>query len=78
MPESGRVKFFDDRKGWGVIVGDDGQDFIAHAKEIRSMFKTLERGEVVIFEVKISPRGQRRALNIRRQWQEQQTIKQEG
>jgi CspA family cold shock protein len=64
MPE-GRVKWFNDKKGYGFISRDDGDDVFVHFSEI-SMdgFKTLSENQAVTFEIKDGPRGPQ-AINVK-------------
>jgi len=61
----GRVKWFNDKKGYGFISRDDGDDVFVHFSEI-SMdgFKTLSENQEVTFEIKDGPRGPQ-AINVR-------------
>lgn len=44
------VKWFDTRKGYGFIVGDDGQDYFVHYSQIQADgYKTLHTDERVSF-----------------------------
>ena len=57
MPE-GRVKWFNEQKGYGFISRDDGDDVFVHFSEIQSDgFKTLAENQEVTFEIKEGPRG---------------------
>jgi CspA family cold shock protein len=57
MPE-GRVKWFNEQKGYGFISRDDGDDVFVHFSEIQSEgFKTLAENQEVTFEIKEGPRG---------------------
>lgn len=55
----GRVKWFDAKKGYGFISGDDGTDYFVLWSEIRMPgYRTLEAGQAVEFDVRRD--GQRR------------------
>ena len=63
---SGKVKWFDNKKGFGFIAQDSGQDvFVHHSSILGSGFKTLNEGEEVIFDVVSSDRGLK-AENVKR------------
>jgi CspA family cold shock protein len=55
----GKVKWFNDLKGYGFITSDmNSQDLYVHHSEIKkSGYKTLRVGEEVEFEVAESPQG---------------------
>jgi CspA family cold shock protein len=54
----GKVKWFDERKGYGFISRDDGDDIFVHFSEIKSEgFKTLTENQEVSFEIKEGPKG---------------------
>jgi len=55
---SGKVKWFDSRKGFGFIAGESGQDvFVHHTSILGAGFKTLDEGEEVTFETIASGKG---------------------
>lgn len=57
MPE-GRVKWFDNRKGFGFIEQESGEDVFVHYTTIQGDgFRTLNDGEMVKFEVIQGPKG---------------------
>ncbi len=63
---SGKVKWFDNKKGFGFIAQDSGQDvFVHHTSIIGSGYKTLNEGEPVIFEAIPSDKGLK-AQNVQR------------
>jgi CspA family cold shock protein len=67
MPR-GKVKWFNNKKGFGFIADPEGGDFdvFVHYSEIRTDgFKTLEEGDTVEFEIAPSERGPK-ALNVTR------------
>ena len=47
----GKVKWFNQEKGFGFIVGSDAKEYFVHYTQIRAEgFKTLEEGNLVNFE----------------------------
>jgi CspA family cold shock protein len=64
--ESGKVKWFDDKKGYGFIEKEDGTDvFVHHTAILGTGFKTLKDGEEVEFEVTQGPKG-KQAANVKK------------
>jgi CspA family cold shock protein len=63
---SGKVKWFDNRKGFGFIAQDSGQDvFVHHSSIVGQGFKTLNEGDPVSFDVITSDKGLK-AQNVQR------------
>ncbi|MBL9168574.1 MAG: cold shock domain-containing protein [Verrucomicrobiales bacterium] len=63
---SGKVKWFDNKKGYGFILNDAGQDVFVHHTSIKGAgFKTLQEGETVDYELVDSDKGPK-ALNVQR------------
>ena len=57
MPE-GKVKWFNDQKGFGFIEQDGGKDLFVHYASITGEgFKTLSEGQRVSFEVEETSKG---------------------
>jgi len=63
----GRVKWFNDEKGWGFIKQDTGPDVFVHYSQIQGDGRRrLYEDEVVEFEIKEGPKGLQ-AVNVTRQ-----------
>lgn len=57
MPK-GRVKWFNDKKGYGFIEQENGEDVFVHFSAVQGDgFKTLGEGQEVEFEVSDGPKG---------------------
>ena len=55
---TGRVKWFNDSKGFGFIVNEDGKDVFVHFSAIQGDgYKTLHEGQAVLFECVEGPKG---------------------
>ena len=58
MSITGKVKWFNDAKGYGFIERDGGSDVFAHFSAIQGNgFRTLEEGDAVEFEIVDGPKG---------------------
>jgi len=63
---SGKIKWFDNQKGFGFIAQNAGQDvFVHHTAIMGEGYKTLNEGDEVSFEVVPSDRGLK-AQNVQR------------
>jgi len=63
---SGKVKWFDNKRGFGFIAGDAGKDvFVHHSCILGGGYKTLVEGEAVQFDLVTSDKGPK-ALNVQR------------
>ena len=55
---SGKVKWFDSKKGYGFIAQDTGEDVFVHFSNIAGAgFRNLENGDEVTFDVVQGPKG---------------------
>ena len=62
----GKVKWFNESKGYGFITQDGGEDVFVHYSAITGDgFRTLKEGEAVEFEVTRGPKGLQ-AANVRK------------
>ncbi|HOO74491.1 MAG TPA: cold-shock protein [Tepiditoga sp.] len=62
----GKVKWFDPKKGFGFVTGEDGNDVFVHYTSIEGDgFKTLEENMEVSFEIVDGQKGPQ-AANVKR------------
>lgn len=59
---TGKVKFFNETKGFGFITDENGKDFFVHVSATPS---NLQQGEAVSFDVEEGKKGPQ-AVNVRR------------
>ena len=60
----GKVKWFNNQKGYGFITTEDGKDvFLHHSALSGEGFKTIEQGQEVEFDVNVGPKGEQ-AVNV--------------
>ena len=60
----GVVKWFNEKKGYGFLSQEDGDDVFVHYSSIQGEgFKTLKEGDAVEFEVQEGPKGPQ-AVNV--------------
>jgi CspA family cold shock protein len=59
---NGKVKFFNDQKGFGFIAGDDGKDYFFHHSSVPVGVR-LADNEAVTFDVTDGDRGPK-AINV--------------
>ena len=58
MRLTGRVKWFNNTKGYGFIQQDSGEDVFVHYSAIQEQgFKSLDEGQPVEFEITQGPKG---------------------
>lgn len=64
MRLTGKVKWFNDAKGYGFIERPDGDDVFVHYTAIQGTgFRSLSEGQEVEFEVVEGPKG-KQAANV--------------
>ena len=57
MPQ-GTVKWFNNKRGWGFIVKEDGEDIFVHYSAIKGEgFRSLDEGQRVQFEIEEGEKG---------------------
>jgi cold shock protein len=55
---TGRVKWFDENKGYGFILNDRGQDVFVHYTSIRGDgYRALAEGQIVEYDEDVTPKG---------------------
>jgi CspA family cold shock protein len=59
----GKVKWFNDKKGYGFILPDGGGEdiFVHHSSIVAEGFRTLVEGQSVQYEAVRSPKGMQAA-----------------
>jgi len=61
----GRVKWFNDAKGYGFIEQEGGEDVFVHFSNIQGRgYRSLKEGQIVQFDIEQTPKGLR-AINVR-------------
>ncbi len=57
MPQ-GTVKWFNNKRGWGFIVKEDGEDIFVHYSAIKGDgFRSITEGQRVQFDIEESANG---------------------
>ncbi|MGH8003777.1 MAG: cold-shock protein [Limisphaerales bacterium] len=60
----GRVKWFNETRGYGFITNHEGEELYVHFTDIQGKgYKTLVEGEEVEYEVKANEKG-KQATNV--------------
>ncbi len=53
----GKVKWYNDVKGFGFIISEAGEEIFVHRTSLDSPFSGLEDGEDVVFDMKKGEKG---------------------
>ncbi len=60
----GKVKWFNNQKGYGFITPEEGKDVFVHFSALQGEgYKSLEEGDAVEFEIEQGPKGEQ-AKNV--------------
>ena len=63
---NGKVKWFNEQKGYGFATAEDGTEVFVHFSAIQGEgFKTLAEGEAISFDVEQGPKGPK-AINVQK------------
>ena len=61
---TGKVKWFDGKKGYGFITAENGKEIFVHFSGIvKDGFKSLNEGQAVEFEIDTGAKGEQ-AINV--------------
>jgi len=64
MEKQGKVKWFNDKKGYGFIAQEGGRDVFVHYSNVKGEgYKTLAEGQEVAFDIVDGPKGPQ-AINV--------------
>lgn len=60
----GKVKWFNNQKGFGFIEQESGKDVFVHHTAIKAEgYRSLEEGQAVEFDIEQGPKGEQ-AINV--------------
>ena len=58
----GKVKWFNNKKGYGFITPESGNDVFVHFSAVKADgYKTLQEGQEVEFDIQQGPKGEQAA-----------------
>lgn len=62
---NGKIKWFNNRKGYGFITGADGNDvFVHYSGIVGEGYRTLKTGQDVAYDVMQDDKGRTIAVNV--------------
>ena len=63
---TGKVKWFNSKKGFGFITGDNGKDYFLHYSNIEMEgYKSLNEGDKIEFKFEATDKGEK-AINVKK------------
>ena len=60
---NGKVKFFNESKGFGFVVAEDGKEYFVHISGLASQDMRLNENDSVTFDIEEGDRGMK-AVNV--------------
>ena len=65
---NGKVKWFNNKKGYGFVEVEGGGDVFCHFRDIEGDgYKSLEEGDAVTFEIEDGPKGKKARKILKQQ-----------
>ncbi len=56
--QKGKLKWFNDRKGFGFLINDNGEDVFVHYSQIKKDgFKTLKEDDIIEYDEIVTDKG---------------------
>lgn len=63
---NGTVKWFDSKKGYGFINGDDGKEYFVHWSQLKmDGYRELEENDIVEFDIGRGPNCKKQAVKVK-------------
>jgi len=63
--QKGKLKRWNDDKGFGFITSDDGKDIFIHISALKRMERRPEVGDVIIYQIDTGNDGKEKAVNAK-------------
>ncbi len=63
--KTGKIKWYNPKKHFGFITGDDGEDIFLHSSDLPAGEEDLKEGDPVEYEVGDAPKG-KKAINVKK------------